>query len=128
MPRMPRVLKKTRASEQLVRDMAILVDATEELCVVLGKYKKSSIELATRVGRGEPLDDIFPIIEGPDRPREVTQTLSEFAAARHEVRLAMFMLGGEQGFSISAMGRLLGMSRQLASRLAAEAKESQAGS
>ncbi len=110
-------------SKRLVRDMATLVERTEELREVLQRYRKSSIELATRVSRGEALDEIFPVIEGPARPREVTETIIEFSAARHQVRLAMFVLGDEQGISISEMGRQLGMSRQLASRLAAEANE-----
>jgi hypothetical protein len=103
--------------------MATLVDRTDDLFEVLHRYKKSSVELATRVNRGESLDDIFPIIKGPARPRQVTEAIAEFSAARHRVRLAMFVLGGEQGISISAMGRQLGLSRQLASRLAAEAQE-----
>ena len=101
--------------------MATLVQSTEDLSTVLKRYKKSSIELATRVQRGEPLDDIFPVIKGPDRPREVTEALAQFGAARHNVRMAMFVLGSEQGINVSAMGRQLGMSRQLASRLSIEA-------
>jgi hypothetical protein len=112
----------TKGAKRLVRDMATLLDRTEDLCEVLQRYKKSSVELATRVKRGETLDDIFPVIEGPRRPREVTEAIIEFSAARHQVRLAMFVLGGEQRMSISAMGRQLGLSRQLAYRLAAEAK------
>jgi len=112
----------TIGSERLAQDMATLVAMTDEVCAILQRYRKSSVELATRVADGQMLDDIFPVIEGPARPREVTDVLAEFAAARHRVRLAMFVLGEEQGTSISAMGRQLGLSRQLASRLAAEAR------
>jgi hypothetical protein len=109
-------------SERLVRNMKTLVEMTEHLSAVLERYKRSSVELATRVQRGEMLENVFPVIEGPARPREVTEVLSEFEAARHQVRLAMLELGSEQGISISEMGRQLGLSRQLASRLAAEAR------
>ena len=98
-----------------------LVRMTDEVCSLLQRYKASSIQLATRVERGEMLEDIFPVIEGPARPRKVTEVLTKFAAARHQVRLAMFVLGSEQRINNSAMGRHLGLSRQLASRLATEA-------
>ena len=112
-------------SERLARTMANLVEMTEHVTEVLQRYKVASIELGTRVARGETLEEVFPAIEGPARPREVTEVLAEFEAARHQVRLAMLELGGEQGITISEMGRQLGLSRQLASRLAAEARETQ---
>jgi vacuolar-type H+-ATPase catalytic subunit A/Vma1 len=112
-------------SERLARTIAHLVQMTERLTEVLQRYRASSIELGTRVDRGERLEEIFPAIEGPARPREVTEVLAEFEAARHQVRLAMLELGGEQGITIAEMGRQLGLSRQLASRLAAESRETQ---
>jgi hypothetical protein len=110
----------TRRRRKFVRKMATLVETTEEVRSVLERYKRSSIELATRVERGDDLQDIFPVIEGPARPREVTEILIEFETARHEVRLAMFELGREQGLSMSEVGKQLGMSRQRASALAAK--------
>jgi hypothetical protein len=50
----------------------------------------------------------------------VTEAIQEFEAARHQLRLALFSLGKEEGASISEVGRVLGISRQLASRLAGE--------
>jgi hypothetical protein len=107
---------------QLVQNMAALIAMTDEVCAVLQRYRASSVELADRLQRGDNLVAIYPAIEGPARPKEVTEALIEFAAARHEVRLAMFELGREQGLSISEVGRQLGLSRQLASRLAHEAQ------
>jgi len=63
--------------------------------------------------------------KGPERRSEVTDALGEFEAARHQVRLAMFALAKEQGSSFSDLARALGISRQLASRLAAEAQDTQ---
>ena len=107
---------------RLVRNMADLIELTDEVCEVLERYRASSLELSDRLQRGEMLEVIYPAIEGPARPREVTEALVRFAAARHQVRLAMFELGREQGVSIAEVGRQLGLSRQLASRLAKEAK------
>jgi len=59
----------------------------------------------------------------PTERRQVTEAIEEFEAARHQLRLALFALGKEEGASISEVGRVLGISRQLASRLAAESEE-----
>ncbi len=90
---------------------------------LLLRYKKASTEIAARVEQRESLADALKAVSGPIRRREVSDTLAEFEAARHQVRLAMFALGEEQGTSISELGRQLAFSRQLSSRLAAEAKE-----
>jgi hypothetical protein len=114
----------SKASKRLVRDMATLVDVTDDLCEVLQRYKKGSAEVAARVERGELLADALGAAGGPIRRVEVTDALERFEAARHQIRLAMFALGSEQGTSASELGRQLAFSRQLASRLANEAKES----
>ena len=51
----------------------------------------------------------------------MTEAVEESEAARHQLRLALFAVGKEEGASISEVGRVLGISRQLASRLAGEA-------
>jgi len=113
----------SKASKRLVQDMAALVEVTEDLCVVLQRYKKVSAELAQRVEQGALMADALAAVKGPIRRREVTDALAALEAARHRVRLAMFALGSDQGTSNSELGRQLGFSRQLSSRLAAEAKE-----
>ena len=113
----------SRASKRVVRDMATLVDVTDELIEVLQRYKKGSAQVAARVERGELLADALGAAGGPIRRVEVTNAMERFEAARHQIRLAMFALGSEQGTSASELGRQLAFSRQLASRLATEAKE-----
>jgi hypothetical protein len=113
----------SKGAKRLVRDMATLVEATEDLRKVLLHYEKGSAEVAVRVERGELLTSALEAAKGPIRRREVTDALDEFEAARHQVRLAMFALGSEQGTNASELGRQLAFSRQLASRLATEAKE-----
>src|SRR3974377_2024443 len=109
-------------SRRFVRHMATLIETAEDVREVLERYIASSVELATRVERGEQLQDIYPAIEGPARPREVTEILAKFEAARHQVRLAMFELGREQGLRMRGGGRQLGAWRQRASALANKAK------
>jgi hypothetical protein len=78
------------------------------------------------VAIAERLEDGAPAIGAakgtgiPTERRQVTEAIQEFEAARHQLRLALFSLGKEEGASISEVGRVLGISRQLASRLAGE--------
>jgi len=113
----------SRASKRLVRDMATLIDVTDELVEVLQRYKDGSADVAARVERGELLADALEAASGPIVRAEVTDALEKFETARHQVRLAMFALGEDQGTSTSELGRQLAFSRQLASRLATEARD-----
>jgi hypothetical protein len=114
----------SKKSEQLVREISALLEATETLREVLGRYKRANARLARRVAQGESVLEAFDGLEGAmQRHRELTETLEEFEAARHHVRVALFALATAQGASLSEIGRRLGISRQLASRLAAEADE-----
>lgn len=113
----------TDAELRLARTMRALIDATEELRQVLLTYQTVSAEVVTLVEQGRTLASALEVVEGPLRRRSVTEALASFEAARHEVRLAMFTLGRENGTSASELGRQLGISRQLSARLAREADE-----
>jgi len=116
-----RVSKK---SDQLAREIAALIETTDTLREVLARYKRANAHLAKRVAQGESVLEAFEGLDGAmRRHRELTETLEEFEAARHEVRVALFALSTAQGASLSELGRRLGISRQLASRLAAQADE-----
>jgi len=106
---------------QLVHELSQLTECTENLREVLLHYKKTNRGLAVRIDDGDLIFAALHALRGPIRRRELTEVLEEFERARHRVRVAMFALAAEQGTNISALGRALGISRQLASRLASEA-------
>ena len=110
-------------SQQLVRRFSELNEAAEHVGTVLMRYNKASASVATLVEQGAHLVTALQNFGGPERRSEVTDALGELEAARHRVRLAMFALAKEQGSSASDLARALGISRQLASRLATEAEE-----
>jgi len=112
-------------SKQLIDRFSDLDEAAEHVRTVLQRYNKASARVATLVDQGVHLVPALESLEGPVRRSEVTEALEEFEAARHRVRLAMFALAKEQGSSFSDVARALGISRQLASRLAGEAEETQ---
>jgi hypothetical protein len=52
----------------------------------------------------------------------MNDALDEVESARHAMRLRIFRTGLEEGMSIGDLGRAFGFSRQLASRIAKEAR------
>ena len=112
----------TKKALHLVSELSTLMDATERLRETLARYKRASASLARRIEGGASVFEAFDDMDGAmHRHRELTEMLEEFERARHQVRLALFELAGAQGASMSELGRRLGISRQLASRLAKEA-------
>jgi hypothetical protein len=110
-------------SKLLVQRLVELHEANENLRSVLLRYDAGSAKLADLVEDDVQLLTALESLAGPLRRSEVTDAVEAFEASRHQVRLAMFALSTEQGSSFSDMARALGISRQLASRLAAEARE-----
>jgi len=109
--------------KRLRREMSALIEEIERTTAVLKRYKTLSAQLLSRVENGQVLVEALHQLEGPMRRREVTDAMDQLDSARHRVRLAMFALGEAQGTSVSELGRKLGISRQLAARLAKEAAE-----
>jgi hypothetical protein len=52
----------------------------------------------------------------------LTNSVADLERARNQVRMACFRLGLEEGATIGELGRLWGFSRQLASRVASQAR------
>ncbi len=107
--------------EHLVRQIAELVESAARLRAQLQRYERAMSKISQRLEDGEPAVTAAMGTGIPAQRRLVTETIEEFEASRHQLRLALFALGKEEGASISEIGRVLGISRQLASRLAGEA-------
>jgi hypothetical protein len=113
------VSAKRRRLERAIREV---VEASEELREKLRHYEHTAQTIARQLEKG---DGVIAAARGPFRVdrRQVTEGIEEFESARHELRLALMAAGREEGASMSDVGRVLGISRQLASRLAAEVEE-----
>jgi hypothetical protein len=101
--------------------MAQLDEVNDRLRDVLGRFKKSSAELAGVVEEGGSVRDAVGFEIPQRRRRELTATLDQFEGARQEFRLALFALCLEEGASMSEIARAFGISRQRASVLAGQA-------
>jgi DNA invertase Pin-like site-specific DNA recombinase len=113
----------TKKSKALVQRIAELDEANEHLRTALLRHKQGLAQAAKRAEAARWSVEAVQAGGAPEIRNEVTQAIDAFEAARHQVRLAMFALGIETGASISEIARSLGISRQLGSKLAKEAKE-----
>jgi hypothetical protein len=109
--------------ENLARSIAELVESSAILRDQLEQYETTMAAIGRRVADGIPAVEAARGTEIPAERRRVTEAIQEFEAARHQLRLVLFAVGREEGASISEVGRVLGISRQLASRLAGESDE-----
>jgi hypothetical protein len=73
--------------------------------------------------RGEPLTEVIERNRIASTRVRLTNTVADLERARNQMRMACFRLGLEEGATISELGRLWGFSRQLASRIATEARK-----
>lgn len=115
----------TSKRQHLLDRIAQLIESSVHLREQLRRYEKAMAVIAKRLETGAPGISASKGTGIPSERRQVTEAIEEFEAARHELRLALFALGKEEGASMSEVGRVLGISRQLASRLAAEADGTQ---
>ena len=112
-----------KRKEELARQTAALHEAIDDLRRMLLRFKESTGKFATLVEEGEAVVPALETIQGPILRRDLSDALEVFEAARQQARVAVLALGREQGASLSEVGRLLGISRQLASHLVADAED-----
>jgi hypothetical protein len=110
--------------ERLISAQYEVVESAALLRAQLKGYEKAMLRIAKRLEKGHPAISAGQGTGVPLQRRQVTEAIEEFEGARRHLRLALFSLASEEGASISEVGRVLGISRQLASRLAGEAAKS----
>ena len=85
------------------------------------RFGRTTRRLARQVNAGALVVEAVRDVTGTVGLKELGEAEKAFEVARHRARVAVFALAIEQGTSLSEMGRAIGISRQLASRLGAEA-------
>jgi len=117
-------MARKKAARELVEASSDLIESTDDLRAVLLRFKRRIADLQA-VAQGEGGVSLVEAVEdarGDVMRAQVTDALEVFETARHRVRVAMIRLAIEQGSNASAVGRSIGISRQLAYRLASEVK------
>lgn len=100
-----------------------LVDALEDLRQSAKDLGKISLRALKQVENGAGVADALRVVQPSDTRRTMNDVLKRVEEARHQIRLLVFAEGMRQGMSIAELGRQYGFSRQLAARIAKEARE-----
>jgi hypothetical protein len=111
----------SKKRERLIHRQYKLVESSAQLRAELLGLEKALIKIAKRLENGDTAVSAGHGVGAPGRRQKVTECIEQFEASRHQLRLALFSVSLEEGATISDLGRVLGISRQLASRIAAEA-------
>ena len=117
---------KASKRHRLLRRLADLLESSALLREQLVHYERETKKMIKRIESGERAVLAGVGTDVASLRRQVTESMQQFEAARHRLRLAFMALAREEGDSISEVARVLGVSRQLASRLAGEADGSDA--
>jgi hypothetical protein len=110
----------TEKSRQLVKALSHLDQCNRDLRSVMQRFERTTSRLARQVSGGALVVEAVRDVTGTVQLKELGEAEKAFEVARHRTRVAVFALAIEQGTSLSEMGKALGISRQLASRVAAE--------
>ncbi len=92
------------------REIQLLRDA-------LSVSERNMEHLCEEVARGVAIHNVLRHFDIPDRRFDLMERLTHFESARHRMRVTCFRRSLADGVSIGEIGRLWGISRQLASRL-----------
>jgi hypothetical protein len=109
--------------ERVLASVDEFVETCAQFRKTLSSVSNSNRRARTLVEKGRPVREVLAAIPTSAIRKTMTQQIEELEAARHNVRLAVFILGLNEGLSIGELGRSMGFSRQLASTYAKEARE-----
>jgi hypothetical protein len=114
----------TQESRELVQRIIELQQANDLLQEALRIHKSALADAVTNLQGGDLTAEAIHQGGAPAIRTDLTDALDDFEKARHSVRVSLFaFMGRTQDTPVAEIGRSLGISRQLASRLAQEAKE-----
>jgi hypothetical protein len=99
-----------------------LMAATERLADGLARFRGMNTEALADLDRGMAVSESFARRDSARWSRELAALLDDFETCRRGMRHAAAVVLLEEGRSVKDIGRLFGVSHQLASRFAGEAR------
>ena len=113
----------SKKQDALIRLTRELIESTEQLRAALLDYRRTCEKLV-KIAEGPPARSTIERLEKVklgEKREQVTTSIAAFEAARRKARIGLLAVAEEEGSNLSEVARSLGVSRQLASRLAMEA-------
>lgn len=112
----------TAKREEAVYRLEVLLNAVGDLEQCLRETKVSYGVALERLTAGADVAVVLDDAHAAQTRQTLTAALDEFEQHRHRSRLSLTAAGIEEGMTINAVSRAWGISRQLASRDAKEAR------
>jgi hypothetical protein len=112
----------TPSRDEIARDIQQLIVAGQELRDLIRESRKGLQKGLELLDRGVGLDEAMRTLNAAERRLLMTDHIAEFEERRHQLRLSITVAALEEGMSIGDIARAFGVSRQLASRMAKQAR------
>ena len=113
-----RLVQMTAARDQFIEDVRHYVEAGERLAAGITSFDAMNIEALDDLLSGMSLTESFRIRDSATWSRTVSKLLDEFERCRRETRTSAALVLQEEGMTVAEVGRVFGVSHQLASRFA----------
>ena len=118
----PRLVVMGSSRDAVVRDIHRLMESGEELRELILDSRMGFETGLKMLEEGQSIETTLASLNTAARRVRMTELLSEFEERRHYLRLSITAAGLDEGMTIGDIGRAFGVSRQLASRFAKEAR------
>ena len=112
-------------SERAIASVERTLEASAALREHLLEMELTGRRMISAIERGVPITEAVEAAgsSAAEVRSSTKELLDNYESARHEMRAAFILPSVEGGMTIGELGRTLGVSRQLASRLVQEARE-----
>ncbi|HEY4927906.1 MAG TPA: hypothetical protein VIH95_02060 [Acidimicrobiales bacterium] len=110
------------AIDRVIADVNRYSEAGERLAARLHQHTAWNNEDIERLRSGMSVTDSCQVTGSADRSRNLTRILAEFEESRRAIRSSTVLVLIEEGMTISEIGVVFGVSRQLANRLVRDAR------
>jgi len=108
--------------EKAIADIAAFAEASQRLAERLHQQVVWGAEDVERLRTGMSMADACRATHSAERSRSLTRIMDEWEASRRAIRASTVLALLDEGISISDIGKVFGVSRQLANRLVKDAR------
>ena len=126
-PRLPKIIRVDDAIERVIGDVLRYSEVGDRLAERLVRQSVWNLEDIERLRSGSTLGESVRATRSADRSRELTRLLDEFEHVRRDLRTSVTAAALHEGMTITEIGDIFGVSRQLANRLVKEARGQSTG-
>jgi hypothetical protein len=112
----------SEAIDRVIADVNRYSEAGERLAARLHQHTAWNNEDIERLRSGMSVTESCRVTGSADRSRTLTRIMAEFEESRRAIRSSTVLALIEEGMTISEIGVVFGVSRQLANRLVRDAR------